>query len=552
MSDPFANRTEFIDVARGMNVGPAHGNASDVSKKRRVSTVSAGVRIGDDVNAHGTTTVLLACTSTQAGGSRFPRTRCKRSHFLENSAFDELFVEKPLRVGARSGSSDGRPMIPRLLHRSFALVGLFVLSMSGCGGGPALRAAEQGDLAGVRRVLATDSAAAAIDADEARGIAHAVLRREIEGAKGDDGVKKLRELPSCAVALRDALEARGASRDEVAAVATLMRFDARAIDQEALGELARAALASPGASSAWRALEARSLVMPEDAVRRRSLFLDGDQAVRVGALEASFDATDASDVEGLLEAARLDPYPEARTAAISAVGNIGGERVVHALSDMFVLADEDERLTIIGAWASPRAIGVGGRDKLVRIAETETGPAQIAAAGVLVRRPGAGADQAASVLARAVETGSTRERVFAIRAALLELSGVRAAVVKAQADTDQDVALAALDRSLELYPASGDGAKPKERAEVVAKLMAMAKATGVRSLVARAALARAGVRDVLPLLKDDAKSDNDQSRKAAGSSLVALGEYGRAALLAADQNERVRTGVACALLRKVD
>ncbi|MBK9265968.1 MAG: hypothetical protein IPM54_40060 [Polyangiaceae bacterium] len=254
-------------------------------------------------------------------------------------------------------------MIARLLRRTSALASLFVLLASGCGGGPALRAAEQGDLAGVRRVLGSDAAAAAIDADEAWDIAHAVLSREVESAKGDDGVKKLRELPSCAAQLQDALEARGAARDEVAAVATLMRFDTRAIDHEDLGEAARTALAVPGASPAWRAVEARSLVAPEDAVRRRGLFLDGDQAVRVGALEASFDAVDAADIEGLLEAARLDPYPAARTVAISAAGNVGGERVVHALGDLFVQAGEDERLTIIGAWASPRAIGVGGRDK---------------------------------------------------------------------------------------------------------------------------------------------------------------------------------------------
>ncbi|MBK9265969.1 MAG: hypothetical protein IPM54_40065 [Polyangiaceae bacterium] len=109
--------------------------------------------------------------------------------------------------------------------------------------------------------------------------------------------------------------------------------------------------------------------------------------------------------------------------------------------------------------------------------------------------------------------------------------------------------MAALERSLELYPASGDGAKPKERAEVVRKLLVMANSTGVRSLLARGALARAGAREVLPLVKGDAKSDNEQARKAAGSSLIVLGEYGRAALLAADQDVRVRTGVACALLR---
>ena len=184
--------------------------------------------------------------------------------------------------------------------------------------------------------------------------------------------------------------------------------------------------------------------------------------------------------------------------------------------------------------------------------ETESGPAQIAAAGVLVRRPGASGEQATSVLAKAVETGSTRERVFAIRAALLELAPVRAAVLKAQDDPDADVSLAALERSLELYPGSGDGAKPKERAEVVKKLMVVAKTSGVRALLARGTLARAGVQDVVPLLKDDAKSENGQARKAAGSSLVAMGMHGPAAVLAADQDEHVRTGVACALLRKVD
>ena len=471
--------------------------------------------------------------------------------FSENSVLNADPMEKPLRVGARSGSSNGRPMT-RLQRYCSALASSFVLFTMGCGGGPALRAAEQGDLAGVRRVLANDAAASAVDEGEARDIAHAVLRREVEKAKGDEGVKKLRELPSCAVALQDALEARSASRDEVAAIATLMRFNARTLDHDGLAEAARAALAMPGASSAWRAVEARSLVEPEDGVRRRSLYLDGDQAVRLGALEASFDALDPSDVEGLLEAARLDPYPEARAAAISAAGNLGGERVVHALGDMFVQAGEDERLTIIGAWASPRALGVGGRDKLIRVSETESGPAQIAAAGVLIRRPGAGMEQASNVLTRAVETGSTRERSFAIRAALLDWANVRAAVVKAQDDSDVDVGLAALERSLELFPASGDGAKPKERAKVVEKLMVIAKTPGVHSLLARGTLARAGARDVLALLKDDAKSENGQARKAAGSSLVALGEYGRAAMLAADQDERVRTGVACAILRKVE
>lgn len=102
------------------------------------------------------------------------------------------------------------------------------------------------------------------------------------------------------------------------------------------------------------------------------------------------------------------------------------------------------------------------------------------------------------------------------------------------------------------HAASSKGAKPKERAEVIKKLLALAKTTGVRAFLARGALARAGAKEVLPLLKDDAKSDNDQARKSAGSSLAAMGEYGRAAVLAADQDERVRTGVACVLLSRVE
>jgi hypothetical protein len=117
----------------------------------------------------------------------------------------------------------------------------------------------------------------------------------------------------------------------------------------------------PGAQEKWPCNSVEATLMESPSItknsvtprmpRLRNLFLDGEQAVRVGALESSFDALDSSDLEALLEAARLDPYPAARSAAISAAGNIGGDSVVHTLSDMFVQATEDQRLTIVGAWA---------------------------------------------------------------------------------------------------------------------------------------------------------------------------------------------------------
>jgi hypothetical protein len=440
-------------------------------------------------------------------------------------------------------------MIARRTTLPCTLGSLLVLLATGCGGGPALRAAEQGDLNAARRALTASAEQGAVDEGEARGIAREVLRREIKEARGEEGVKKLKELPACAEGIDDALEARAAQRDDVAAFAALLRFDARLIDLDELSDAAREALSSPGAASAWRAVEARGLVTPEHATRRRSLFIDGDEAVRAAALRASFDAFDPADLDALLEAARLDPHPPARSIAIDAAGNIGGEHTVLALRDLFVRVNEDERLAIVGAWASPRSFEAGGRAQIVRVSESERGPAQIAAAALLMRLPGPDAENAAGVIARAIAEGSTRERVFAIDAAKVDAPSVREALVKAQGDSDADVALAALRRGFEMYPADGEGARPKERAELTKKLMGMAKEKGVRALLARATLARAGAREVLPLLKEDARSQSDQARKAAGHSLVALGELGRAAVLAVDPDPRVRRGVACALLR---
>ncbi len=441
-------------------------------------------------------------------------------------------------------------MIARRTQRSRTLGSLFILALAaGCGGGPALRAAEQGDLGGARRALATGPAQEAVDEGEARRIARVVLEQEVKAAKGDAGVSKLKELPSCAEGLDEALEARAAGSDEVAAIAALIRFDARLWDREDLAAAARAALASKGASTAWRAVEARGLVDYADGAQRRSLFADGDEAVRIAALKASFDAYDPTDTEALLEAARLDPHPPARAQAIDAVGNIGGDRVVLALKDLFVKADEDERIAIVGAWSSTRSFGAGGRGQLVRVSQAERGLPQIAASAVLVRHPGPGTEDAAGVLARAIEVGSTRERVFAIHAATLDAAVVREALVKARGDADEDVAIAALGRGLDMAPAEGEGARVKERAEITQKLLTLAKGKGTRALFAKAALARAGARDVLPLLADDARSTSEQARKVAGTSLVALGELGRAALLAVDADPRVRTGVACAMLR---
>jgi len=431
-----------------------------------------------------------------------------------------------------------------------ALGTLLVILAAGCGGGPALKAAEQGDLEAARRALKASAERGEVDESEARGIAREVLKREIKEARGQDGVKKLQDLPSCAKAIDDALSERAENHDDVGAMAAMLRFNARLMSIDDLADAAREALASKDAATAWRAVEARGLVTPEQAARRRTLFTDGDQEVRLAAVRASFDANDPADLEALLEAARLDPYPPVREIAFDAIGNLGGERAVLALKDLFVQAEEDERLSIIGAWTSQRSIEAGGHAELVRVSDLETGTPQLAAAAVLMRLSGPDADNAAGVILRAIGTGTTRERVFAISAATLASASVREAIVKAESDPDEDVALAALGRGLEMAPAEGEGAKPKERAAIKEKLMTLAKGKTWKAYLARMSLARAGAREVLPLLVADAQSQNEQARKTAGLSLIALGEHGRAAMLMVDADPRVRRSVACAMLRK--
>ena len=131
------------------------------------------------------------------------------------------------------------------------------------------------------------------------------------------------------------------------------------------------------------------------------------------------------------------------------------------------------------------------------------------------------------------------ERVFAIAVAALEVGSLREAVLAARKDADQDVALAAWQRSLE--------EKKADRGQAISKLMEMGKGSGLRAMLAKMALARAGAREVLP---QDARSKVDQERKVAGTGLATLGELGQAAVLAVDENPQVRTGVACAMLRR--
>jgi hypothetical protein len=425
-----------------------------------------------------------------------------------------------------------RPCRPPL-----ALV-VLLLGLAGCAASPALVAARSGDVAALRAGMASEAQRGALDDGAARELAGALASGIIERAKGLSGVDQVRALASCARPLRRALAARAETEDEVGAAAALVRIDAELDDPDTYVERAELEGTDP-----FRAVGAHGLVTRDDGELRRALMLDGDEAVRRGALRAAIDAGDTRDAAAVLEAARLDPSAPARLLAIGAAAAIGGDAVVLALRDRWATAGEAERQAIVQAWAARRSIDVGGREQL-RWALFQPGTPALLAATVLARAGGAEKADAEGVLLRAIHAGVSRERVFAIARAPLGAPSVRAALESVARDADEAVVVAALARRLAI-----DGLTAATRRAVLARLLELAGGATAPAVSAKGALARARAYEAIPLLEREARAPEARVRSAAGVSLAVLGEPRRAAPLLADPDASVRLTVACAILR---
>lgn len=432
----------------------------------------------------------------------------------------------------------------RGLIRTCVVGGLLLFAATGCGASSAVRAAEGGQLADLGRLLAEEIRRGALDEDEARAVARALAEGEIRRSAPPAGADRLRELRPCARHVEDALLDRAGGADVTAAVAAMILIDTGLADLEERREHAdlMARSTDPGIAVAFRAVHARTLLGEGDGAARRERLVDGDEEVRMAALRAAILAGEPGDREAVLEAARLDPNPLARALAIRAASMIGGEAVALALRDLWVLADERAREAIAEAWASPLILDAGGRKQLLWVISTQQGAPAIAAARALARDGEAAAPEAIGVLVRAIESGPTKDRVYAIRAIPLRGEVARAAIARARSDQDDAVAMAALLRDLDEPP------NEPARGAAIKRLLKLAEGGATRALQAKGALARAGAREIAPILLRDAKAREPHLREEAGVDLIALGEWARAAPLLADPEPRVRTVVACALL----
>jgi len=407
------------------------------------------------------------------------------------------------------------------------------LLLPACATTPSVDAALHRDLSSLRRSIAAEQKKGGLDRSRASEIAQAVAAREVYSGVGPGATARIRSLRACAPPVMDALEARSSRQDEPAAEAMLVLLAHRRVAAEPL-----ASRYDDADSGAWRAVAARASLSPSRFLKRRQYFVDPDQRVRRGALEAALEAPAPLDQPALAEAARLDPDALCRSLATRALGMIGGERAVRALMDLWEHGDDDDRVTIVEALSKRPTLVAGGREELLHLAETDRGVPGVAAAGTLLRVEPSSAAQATALLARAITQGSVDEQALAIQVSPLA-GPVIQALEEASRDADPDVRVAALTRLLEA---------PSARNRAVVALRDHAKGQGDAGDAARAALARTGDRSVEPGFVKALASPAWRTRQEAGLALLSLGDFVHASTLLADDDANVRVAVACRIL----
>jgi hypothetical protein len=411
---------------------------------------------------------------------------------------------------------------------------LLSLLLAACATTGAVESALHGDLGALRARLAEERKRGDLDEGRVTEIARAVAAREIHSGAGRAGARRIHSLRGCSGPLLGELDARADRLDEGGAEAALVLY--------ASGRLRHAGLVerySDADSAAWRAVAARATTSAEFFALRRKYYVDPDERVRRAALEAANEAPAALDFDALLEAARLDPDPMARSLAVRGVGKLGGERASRGLRDLWERAEEDVRLSILGAFATRATFAAGGREALLQKAETTRGVAAVAAAGELLRVDPGYRDNAIALLIRALAEGDADERRLAVLLVPLDHSASVDALRKT-GEADPDVRVAALEKLASL---------PAERSRALAELEKLAKRSSA-SEAASLALARSGDASVIAKFRADLASKDEFRREAAGRALLALGDYASAATLLGDGSADVRVATACTILAK--
>jgi hypothetical protein len=417
------------------------------------------------------------------------------------------------------------------MRRGLTLLTVFLCA---CGSSSVREAALNDDLPGLQRAIRDAQERRELDESTAKGLAQAVIERELASARGDARVERVREVRACIGSVEAALDELSEQREAGGGAALLALLEAGRVDADGLVEL-YAADADPD----WRAVGARAAVGAEHSALRQRLLLDPDLRVRRAVLYAARQEPSLAERDALLEAARLDPDPLVRSVAVQTLAALGDSSAVTALGDLWTRSDLALRQEIVDAYAHPASYAKGGEARLLATLETERGlPALVAARG-LVRNESVHAPLAKAALLRAVESGPADERRLALRWVPLDAAGT-SAVLAAMKSEDAMVSVIAAARL------SGVDA---QRSAGTNKLRALSTHSSphVRAQ-AQAALAALGDKSIIKALKISQGDEISSVRREAALHLVTLGEFSTAATSLGDNVASVRTQVACAML----
>lgn len=405
------------------------------------------------------------------------------------------------------------------------------ISTACAGPRPEVRTALTGTLPELQQEIARAERAGPLTSDQLKELARAVAEREIAGARGAEGAEQLAVFRPCLPVLESALDERASRGDEVAAVATLLLFEAG--KRQANDLVTRYQEADSGA---FRALAARASLSPNHAELRRRYFTDPDERVRRAAFDAALKAPFSSQLADLVEAARLDPSAANRSRAAQAAGRIGSEPAVLGLMDLFSGGDEQDQLAVLDAWSQTPAFRRGGERELAR-ALNRPGLVSVSAATLLLRSRESRA-AALGVLARAIAEGTDDERRTALMAAPLDEPVIKDALDKAAKSPSPELTPLVLSRLAEL---PGRSAKARESLEK----LALEKSE--YGLEASYALARLGSLRAITRVEQELSNERAARRLRAAVTLASLGKKQHLAPRLADRDPWVRATLACQL-----
>ncbi len=420
---------------------------------------------------------------------------------------------------------------------------LVAVTLVACASSPGVTAAQRGDRAALSAYIKPLYDKGRIDNDEAAKIAKAELQQALTSSKDKDALERLRDALPCEPEVRDVFTELASTHDALGAAATLALHEAGDLSDSRAREWAHDPMPE------WRAVGVSAMVRTEDSETRRLALVDPSPEVRRAAMRACGRANDPRDLDGLFEAARLDPDPMARNQAVRAISRIetNDPEVANRLRDLWNGADDAVREDIASAYASPSIVAHGGAEALRVLVAAGHGPGVISGAAAITWAP-AHYDQetrasALALLLRTIDSGSRRDRSFALAVVPTSDPQVVLAITKASEDAaDSDIRVSALSRLLEV---------PSTRGAAVTKLIELAQPDDSHAAIgarARGALARAGELRVQAWIEKDLSSEDASVRLDALSSLAALKRPARGVRLLADADARVRARAACAII----